>query len=125
MEVTQKSAKVVRLEWGQVELEDGRIYKDVKIFPGGARAWNWGETGTRHSPGIQLADVEELIQNKVETVVLTQGVLGQLSVPGNLIKDLESRGIKVHVAKTKKAVRIYNQLCDEEQRAGILIHSTC
>jgi len=51
--------------------------------------------------------------------------LGQLSVPGNLIKDLESRGIKVHVAKTKKAVSIYNQLCDEEQRAGILIHSTC
>lgn len=124
MEKMKKSLQVVRLDWGEVELEDGSIYKDVKIFPGGARKWKWTETGTHHQPGVQFEDVAELLDNNAETVVLTKGVLGRLNVPDELIAQLEARGITVHVAKTRKAVQIYNQLCNDEM-TGILIHSTC
>ena len=124
MEGRKKSPQVVRLEWGVVELEDGSVFKDVKVFPGGARAWDWGETGTHHMPGIQLADVEELLDHGADTIVLTRGVLGRLGVSQVLIDQLEARGIRVHVAKTKAAVEIYNQLCLDSQ-AGILIHPTC
>lgn len=119
-----RSLRVVRLAWGEVELEDGSVYKDVKIFPGGARPWNWTETGTQHSPGVQWSDVEELLENRAESVVLTRGVLGRLGVAEALIAELETRGIKVYVAKTKKAVQIYNGLCLEVP-VGILLHSTC
>ncbi len=124
MEKLKKSLQVVCLEWGEVELEDGSIFKDVKIFPGGAREWKWTETGTHHQPGVQFEDVEELLENKAETVVFTTGVLGRLNVPDELVVRLETSGIKVHVAKTRKAVQIYNQLCNVEL-VGILIHSTC
>ena len=116
--------KVTRLEWGEVELEDGSIFKDVKVFPGGARSWQWGETGTQHYPGIQLADVEELLENGADVVVLTRGVLGRLSVPEELVNQLIDRGVEVHVAITRQGVDVYNQLCDSKQ-VGILLHSTC
>ena len=124
MEKSIQSPRVIRLEWGEVELEDGRIYKDVKIFPGGAREWNWKETGTQHKPGIQLADVEELLENGAEIVVLTCGVLGRLGIPPELVEVLEARGIEMHKARTKEAVELYNQLCDGYM-VGILLHSTC
>lgn len=124
METRKTSLRVARLEWGEVEIDDGRIYKDVKLYPGGARAWNWMETGTSHRSGVQQKDVLELIQHEADIVVLTRGVLGRLNVPEELIAWLQSKGIEVHVAKTKQAVQLYNQLC-AEHRVGILIHSTC
>ena len=37
--------------WGRVEVAgEPRPFKDVKLYPGGAREWDWGETGTRHRP---------------------------------------------------------------------------
>ena len=116
--------KVTRLEWGEVELEDGRIFKDVKVFPGGARSWHWGETGTHHHPGIQMTDVEELLEHGADVVVLTRGVLGRLGVPDVVVDQLKNRGVKVHVAKTRQGVDLYNQMCDEKL-VGILLHSTC
>jgi hypothetical protein len=38
---------------------------------------------------------------------------------------LESRDIAVHVAETKKAVEIYNDLAQSGQAVGGLFHSTC
>ena len=34
----------------------------AKLYPGGARAWDWRETGTRHRPGIQPADIAMFCQ---------------------------------------------------------------
>jgi len=124
MEMRKISMKVTRIDWGEVELEDGRIFKDVKVFPGGARSWQWGETGTHHHPGIQMADVEELLENGAEVVVLTRGVLGRLGVPDVVVEQLKKQGVEVHVAKTRQGVDLYNQMCDEKL-VGILLHSTC
>jgi len=74
---------ITSLAWGQIEVTIGeQIYhfKDCKIWPGGARAWNWEETGTEHSPGIQPADIADVLEHDVEVIVLTRGVLGRLGV---------------------------------------------
>jgi hypothetical protein len=52
-----KSPRISHLSWGHIEVEGHPPFKDAKIFPGGAREWDWRETGTRHVPGIQPADV--------------------------------------------------------------------
>ena len=44
------------------------------MFPGGAREWDWSETGTRHVPGIQPADLDELIAHGASAVVLSCGM---------------------------------------------------
>ena len=41
------------------------------MFPGGAREW---DTGTRHVPGIQPADLDELIAHGASAVVLSCGM---------------------------------------------------
>jgi hypothetical protein len=124
MDAAIKSPKINDLSWGHVEIDGLGEFKDVKLYPGGARAWDWGETGTEHMPGVQIADVEELLEHGAEVVVLTRGVLGRLNVMSETVAELHDRGITVHVLKTKKAVEKYNQL-RENFPVGGLFHSTC
>ena len=76
------SPRISHLSWGHIEVEGHPPFKDAKIFSGGAREWDWRETGTRHVPGIQPADVQELIEHGARTVVLSKGSGGDCrSVP--------------------------------------------
>ena len=101
------------------------MVKDAKLYPGGARAWDWGETGTRHNPGVQPADVAELVEHGATTVVLSRGVLRMLQVCPETLRQLESQGVVVEVLPTPEAVETYNRLVDGETAVGALIHSTC
>jgi hypothetical protein len=107
-----------------MEIEGMGAGKDFKLYPGGGRAWDWNETGTRHSPGIQLADVEELLANGATTVVLSQGMDMQLQVDPATLAALEERSIVVHLAQTREAVALYNELTGTTAVGG-LFHSTC
>ena len=121
---TEKSPKVTAHSWGEIEVEGFGKFKDVKLYPGGVRTWDWRETGTQHSPGVQIADAEELIEHGAQVIILTQGVLGMLKTPAETISGLEARGLTIHTARTPAAIKLYNQL-REEMPVGILIHSTC
>jgi hypothetical protein len=124
MEKVAPSPRIALLSWGRLEIEDGRSFKDAKLFPGGAREWNWAETGTRHSPGIQPADVEELLEHGATTVILSKGVWKRLRVCADTLEMLRSRGVRVHVHQTEEAARVYNELRLTEPVGG-LFHSTC
>ena len=123
MEERASSPRVTRLSWGRVEV-GGRSFKDAKLFPGGARDWDWNATGTRHEPGIQPADVEELIERGAIAVVLSKGFHGRLGVTAQTLRMLEERGVATHVRQTEEAIGLYNEL-RETERVGALIHSTC
>ena len=118
------SLKITKLFWGKIEIDGNQVFKDVKLFPGGCRKWNWRETGTEHFPGIQYSDVQELLDNGANTVILSRGVLGRLKVSKVLIDKLVSDGITVHILKTNKAVKLHNELLKTE-KVGALIHTTC
>ena len=119
------SPKITHLSWGRLEVEDQpKSYRDAKLFPGGSREWDWRETGTHHEPGIQPADVEELLQHGAKVVVLSKGVYERLKVCPETLRVLKSKGIKAHVLQTEKAVKVYNELAEKESVGG-LFHSTC
>lgn len=124
MTAGRRSPRIARLAWGRIETEDGRAYKDAKLYPGGGREWDWRETGTHHVPGIQPADVAELIERGATTVVLSQGVWERLQVCPETLQMLKARGVGAHVLQTEAAVALYNELCEREPVAG-LFHSTC
>jgi hypothetical protein len=64
METSNRSPQIKNVSWGRLEVEGKAApYKDAKLFPGGSCEWNWGETGTSHKPGIQIADVQELLEH--------------------------------------------------------------
>jgi hypothetical protein len=107
-----------------MEVEGVGAGKDFKLYPGGGREWDWGETGTRHSPGIQPADVEELLAHGATIVVLSRGMDRRLLVDPRTLDFLGERSIAVQLAETREAVKIYNELADDVLVAG-LFHSTC
>ena len=125
MDREARSPRVTHLSWGRLQVEgvDAPL-KDAKLFPGGARAWDWRETGTSHDPGIQPADLEELLERGATAVVLSRGFDERLGVTGDALRVLEERGVRAHVRQTEEAIRLYNEL-RETERVCALIHSTC
>jgi hypothetical protein len=118
------SPEILAVSWGRLEVEGLGAVKDLKAWPGGGREWDWAETGTNHSPGIQPADVEELLDAGAVEVVLSRGMEQRLEVPQSTVDWLEARGVSVHVAQTTKAIELYNHL-RATTAVGGLFHSTC
>ena len=126
MEQEATSPRISHLSWGRLEIEGQHgTFKDAKIFPGGAREWDWNETGARHEPGIQLADVEELLEHGATVVVLGKGFHERLQVRRETLERLRERNVPVHAEQTEEAIRLCNELGEKGERVGALIHSTC
>ena len=120
-----RSPRINHVSWGRLEVE-GRAepYKDAKLFPGGSREWNWRESGTEHSPGIQPADVQELLDHNAKIVVLSRGTMECLHVPRETLDFLKEREVVAHVLPTAEAVELYNELAEKESVGG-LFHTRC
>jgi hypothetical protein len=118
------SPRISHLSWGRMEVAGVGDGKDFVLYPGGGHEWDWSATGTRHAPGIQPADVAELIERRCGVVVLSRGMELRLQVMPETLKVLEDAGVEVRVAETSEAARLYNELA-VGHRAGGLFHSTC
>jgi hypothetical protein len=120
------SPRITHVSWGRLEVEgESTSFKDAKLFPGGAREWDWKETGTSHSPGIQPEDVQELLDHGAQVVVLSKGMNRRLGVKPETLSMLEEKGIDVRVEPTDAAVETYNDLRADGRAVGGLFHSTC
>ncbi|XP_074996426.1 mth938 domain-containing protein isoform X1 [Calonectris borealis] len=149
------SPEIASLSWGQMKVKGcSTTYKDCKVWPGGSRTWDWRETGTNvmdksfksikvlrgvlnsnkknesmlfgeHSPGVQPADLEEVVKKGVKTVVIGRGMSEALQVPPSTVDYLKKNGIDVLVLQTEKAVEEYNALAAQGVKVGGVFHSTC
>ncbi len=119
------SPYINHISWGRMEVDGISVGKDFKLWPGGGREWDWRETNTHHVPGIQPADVEELLNNGSQAIVLSRGMWLALQTCQETIDMLDERNIPVHIAETKAAAKIYNDLVSDGQAVGGLFHSTC
>ncbi|WTV72775.1 Mth938-like domain-containing protein [Streptomyces sp. NBC_00029] len=120
----ERSPRITHVSWGRIEAEGLAPGKDFKLYPGGGRAWDWSEHGTRHDPGIAPPEVRELLGLGVTAVVLSQGMEERLGVVPETLEVLRAAGVEVHVAQTTAAAEVYNRLAATERVAG-LFHSTC
>jgi hypothetical protein len=100
-------------------------FKDCKVWSGGAKAWDWSITGTHHQPGIQLADIEEILDQGVEVMILSRGMELMLHTCSETEAILQSCGIAYHIEETRQAVALFNKLVQQGKRVGGIFHSTC
>lgn len=125
MQLKLQSPCINHLSWGKMKIEDSNtVYKDVKLFPGGSREWDWSETGTKHEPGVQSGDIEELLEHGAKVVILSSGYYERLQIMHETRKLLQEKNIPFHVLQTEDAVKLYNKL-RKKQLVGGLFHSTC
>ena len=120
-----KSPRIESIGWGKMKIESLSSGKDFKLWPGGGRPWDWKEAGTAHSPGIQVRDVEELVNRGCQTVILACGVFSRLKVTDEALAYLNSHGIETIATDTKRAVQMYHDCIDRDIAVGGLFHSTC
>lgn len=119
-----RSPLITHISWGRMEVEGLAPGKDFKLYPGGGRPWDWSEHGTRHDPGVQPADVRELLDHGATVVVLSRGMELRLQAMPSTLTLLKDAGVTVHRAETTAAVALYNRLAAAEPVGG-LFHSTC
>ncbi|WP_272499051.1 Mth938-like domain-containing protein [Actinomadura litoris] len=119
-----RSPQITHISWGRMEVEALAPGKDFKLYPGGGHPWDWSEHGTRHEPGIQPADVQELLDHGCTVIVLSRGMKLRLNTMPETSKVLEAVGIEVHMEETTVAVQLYNELAQTKPVGG-LFHSTC
>ena len=119
---------ITDFSWGRMEVTIGRqkhLFKDCKIWPGGACAWDWNETGTEHDPGIQPGDLTGILEQNPEVILLGCGVFGRLGVCAETEATLREQGVSYHIENTKQAVQLFNELAGQGKRVAGLFHSTC
>lgn len=119
------SPRVIDDGWGHITIEGVGRLRDAKLWPGGCRAWDWNETGTRHRPGIQPADVQELLDHKPEVVVLSRGRQLRLETCPDTLAVLAERGVMIERHETGAAIELYNRLAASGTAVAALLHSTC
>ena len=125
MQSINRSPRITNASWGRSRTQGkAEPYKDAKLFPGGSREWNWRYRNTSHRPGIQITDVQELLDHGARVVVLSRGMARCLHVPRETLDFLKERQIPVHVLPTQHAVALYNKLA-QTNAVGGLFHTTC
>lgn len=124
IETNLRSPRITHISWGKIDVENLGTGKDFKLYPGGGRPWDWNETNTRHVPGIQPADVAELLEHGCTIIVLSRGMDLVLEVCPETLQLLKEKNVTVYIEETKAAVARYNSLVEYEPVGG-LFHSTC
>ncbi|MFO8009315.1 MAG: Mth938-like domain-containing protein [Dehalococcoidia bacterium] len=124
MSAVVSSPGIVNFSWGKIEIKGGQTFRDARLYPGGAEEWDWNETGTSHSTGIQPADVEQLLEHGAKIIILSRGFDRNLQVSADTIRLLEEKSVTYHALQTEEAIKLYNQLRSEHPVGG-LFHSTC
>ena len=87
-DASKNSPHIEKISWGRMEVAEIGMGKDFKLWPGGGRLWDWRETGTQHAPGIQPADIEELMDHGSQVIVLSRGMLRRLQTTKDAIRLL-------------------------------------
>jgi hypothetical protein len=112
--------KIEHYSFGRITI-DGKTYtSDVIIYPGRVDSSWWRKEG--HN--LCIADLTDVIKAKPEILVVGTGSPGLMKVPRETIFHLESKGIKVHVSLTEKAVELFNKL-QKDKIVIAALHLTC
>lgn len=100
---------------------DGKTYtSDVIVYPARVNPSWWRKEGHY----LREEDLADVAAEAPDVVVVGTGNSGVMEVPRKTVSFLESRGIRVFVEKTGKAVDTFNK----QQGAGKVVgafHLTC
>mmetsp|Transcript_23637 Transcript_23637/g.55834 ORF Transcript_23637/g.55834 Transcript_23637/m.55834 type:complete len:183 (+) Transcript_23637:78-626(+) len=122
------------LSWGKIVLKDpatglSATFRDAKIWPGGARPWDWRETGTHHSPGTQIEDIQELLAADPDVVIISRGMQEALGVSPELRQAMSASRERSTVAwlelRSDLVADRYRELSRSGLRVAALVHTTC
>ena len=101
---------------------DGQVYERDVILTRD-HVWDgwWREEGHR----LSVADLEQAFAASPVILVVGTGSFGRVRVPDETRKEIERRGIELHVLPTGKAVKLYNRFESNGQNVVAALHLSC
>ncbi len=100
---------------------DGKTFtSDVIIYPDKINDGWWRISGHL----LQKEDLKDIILYNPEILIVGTGANGLMKILDETKSYLESKGIKLIIAETKKACKIYNELKGKKKVIGAF-HLTC
>ena len=107
--------------FGRIKVSGKTYFRDLIIFPDEILENWWRKEG--HN--LCIEDLKEVLKRKPEILIIGTGYAGVMKVPREVINELEARGIKVIVKKTKEACEEFNKLVKEGKKVAAALHLTC
>ena len=112
---------VEKYRFGKIVVSGKAYTSDLIIFKDTIKEGWWRKKGHL----LHLEDLEILDEIRVDTLVIGTGSIGKMEVPVDIIKELESKGMKIIVCKSGEAVEKYNELIKSGENSALAIHLTC
>jgi hypothetical protein len=112
--------KIESYSFGNIVIDGNTYTSDLIIFPD--RIWDkwWRKEG--HA--IHEEDLTTIMEKPPEILIIGSGESGWLKVSKEMKKYIESKGIKLRIAATKDACKLYNDL-SKKGRVVAALHLTC
>jgi hypothetical protein len=112
--------KIEHYSFGRIVIDGNTFTSDVIIYPERVDSSWWRKEG--HN--LQIVDLTDVINAKPQIIVIGTGFSGVMRVPKETVSHLESKGIKVHVERTDKAVELFNKI-QKDKVVIAALHLTC
>jgi len=112
--------KIEHYSFGRITIEGKTYTSDVIIYPDKVDSSWWRKEG--HS--LHIVDLKDVIPVKPEILIVGTGQSGVMIVPEETLSYIKAQDIEVHVARTEKAVELFNKLRKDKKTVAAL-HLTC
>jgi hypothetical protein len=112
--------KIEHYSFGRITIDGNTYISDVIIYPDKVDPSWWRKEG--HS--LHIVDLKDVINLKPEVLIIGTGQSGMLIVPEETLSYLKGHNIEVYVARTGKAVELFNKIRDDKKTFAVL-HLTC
>ena len=106
--------------FGRIIIDSKAYTTDVIVYPDRVDSSLWRKEG--HC--LYKEDLPGIVEAKPDILVIGTGNMGVMQVPESTIKYFEEHRIEVRIAKTGKAVELFNELSATKKVIGAF-HLTC
>jgi len=113
--------KIDSYSFGKIVINGQAYSSDVIIYDDRVDSSWWRKEGHSLCP----EDIADVLNARPDILIIGTGYAGVMSVPKKTLAHIESRGIEVKVARTSKAVELYNSLQGKKNTVIAAFHITC
>ena len=108
--------RIESYRFGQIVIDGRRYVRDVIVYLDHVDDRWWREEGHSVAP----ADVWEVVEARLQVLVIGQGAVGRMEVPDETMQMLETAGIQVIAEPTGQAWETYNRLREARRTVAAL-----
>lgn len=107
--------------FGNIVINGARYSDDIKIIAGRVISGWWRKQGHL----MRLDDIRDILDAAPAVLIVGTGSSGMMRVAPEVEKELNQRGITLHIESTGRATQRYNTLSAAGRSVAAALHLSC